>query len=316
MGEIFVNLKRFDVPRSQGGVCPGEDPREWIEGVIEQSVGHGLGGREDLRLVYLVPEALILSAVRRLSGVPAADRKSLQIGCQSVFREDVVPGGNFGAFTSNLPAAAARTLGCTWTLLGHSGERKDKLGVIGLYDPAARTDSQAMARARGAVSSLLRQEVGCALAAGLNVLFCVGETEEERGSGSFEEQKPRIEAVLREQLAAGLPGLDVPRGGPRVVVGYEPVWAIGPGKTPPGPEYIGFVASCIKSAARDLHGFEPVVVYGGGLKEENAGAIGGIAEIGGGLVALTRFVPPIGFEPEGLKRIVGRYLEARKEREA
>ena len=60
----------------------------------------------------------------------------------------------------------------------------------------------------------------------------------------------------------------------------------------------------------DIYGFDPTVVYGGGLKEENAGMIAGIPTIGGGLVALTRFTGEIAFEPEGLVRIVGKYMEA------
>ena len=93
-----------------------------------------------------------------------------------------------------------------------------------------------------------------------------------------------------------------------VVVAYEPIWAIGPGKVPPSSEYIAYVSSYIKQRVQEAHGFTPPVVYGGGLKEENAGAIAGIPSIDGGLVALTRFTGEIGFDPDGLKGIVDRYL--------
>jgi len=92
------------------------------------------------------------------------------------------------------------------------------------------------------------------------------------------------------------------------VIGYEPVWAIGPGKTPPGKEYISFVSSFIKEVIQDELGFDPVVVYGGGLKVENAGMLSSIETVGGGLVALTRFTGEIGFEVEGLKRIIEEYI--------
>ena len=68
------------------------------------------------------------------------------------------------------------------------------------------------------------------------------------------------------------------------------------------------MSAYIKSACMELFGFEPPVVYGGGLKEENAAMIAGIKTIDGGLVALTRFTGDIGFEPEGLKKIIEKYL--------
>ena len=58
MIRIFVNLKRFDVPRSLGGVCPLDDPRLWVEEVMSDSVEAGLGEPTDQQGVYLLPEAL------------------------------------------------------------------------------------------------------------------------------------------------------------------------------------------------------------------------------------------------------------------
>lgn len=57
-------------------------------------------------------------------------------GCAGVFREDVEPGGNFGAFTTNKPAAALKAIGCSWVVVGHSEERKDKLSFLKMYDEA------------------------------------------------------------------------------------------------------------------------------------------------------------------------------------
>jgi triosephosphate isomerase len=158
------------------------------------------------------------------------------------------------------------------------------------------------------VDGLINREAGKAYAAGLHVLLCVGETAEEKGEGSFAEQKPRIEATLRDQLEIGLSGIQDVRKDRELVIGYEPRWAIGPGKVPPGPDYIGFVSAFIKKTAAEILGSAPEVVYGGGLKVENAKAIAGIETIDGGLVALTKFTPPIGFSPEGLAEIVDEYF--------
>ncbi len=309
MPEIFVNLKRFDVPRSLGGVCPQENPAEWARSVIDDSVRLGIGQLPDTRVTFFFPEALLLSALNALKNAKPSERGSLSVGSQGVFREDIAKGGNFGAFTTNLPAAAAKHLGCDWALIGHSEERKDKFSIIAAYDAQAATDPERLQRANNAVHQLINEEVLCAFKSGLHVLLCVGETAEERGDGTFDDQKPRIEAVLNAQLEIGLKGVEEFLNQFRLAIGYEPRWAIGPGKTPPGAEYIGFVSTYIKSACQRLYGFTPPVVYGGGLKEENAAMVAGIPSIDGGLVALTRFTGEIGFDPAELKKIIDTYLK-------
>ena len=174
MAFIGVNLKRFDVPRKLGGICQKENPREWIRWVITRSVENGLGRLEGFNIVYLLPEALILDAREALEGFPADETRSIRIGSQGVFREDVRPGGNFGAFTTNLPAAAVRNMGCTWSIIGHSEERRDKLGIMAAYDPQLSTNNGSRAASSQAVNTLINREVVCAIEAGLNVLLCEG----------------------------------------------------------------------------------------------------------------------------------------------
>jgi triosephosphate isomerase (TIM) len=73
---------------------------------------------------------------------------------------------------------------------------------------------------------------------------------------------------------------------------------------------MAFVSSFIKETVASLYGFTPPVVYGGGLKEENAKMLADIDTINGGLVALTQFTGDIGFYPDGLKKIIDIYLGA------
>lgn len=309
MVEIFVNLKRFDVPKELGGICTEADPTKWIASIIRKTIEFGLGKSDKVHLTFLLPESLLIPAIKEVRLYPRSETGSLDIGPQSVFRENITPGGNFGAFTSNLPAAAAAHMGCTWTMIGHSEERKDKYDMIAEYDPSILSKSENMKRANHAINALLNRSVLKALESDINVLLCVGETAEERGEGSFNEQKPRIMEVLRSQLEIGLKDTDRFYPSKKIVIGYEPRWAIGPGKIPPGADYIAFVSGFIRDEVDRLYGYELPIVYGGGLKEENAKMLSDIKRIDGGLIALTRFTGDIGFEPEGLKTIIEKYLE-------
>ncbi len=173
-----------------------------------------------------------------------------------------------------------KALGCESTLIGHCEERNDKKGVLA---EAGCTDMSAVDR-------LLNQEIKCALDAGLSVLYCIGETSEEQADW---------ENVLGRQLDAGLAGVDKSR----VVIGYEPVWSIGPGKTPADKPYIQKIARFVKERTGGMD-----VVYGGGLKADNAAMLASIDEIDGGLIALTRFTGQIGFYPEEYLEIIRLYL--------
>lgn len=308
MRHIFVNLKRFDVPRSLGGICPDEDVSAWTRSVIDAAVEAKLGRMEDVEVTFFFPESMVPVAIAQHAKYNADAVRTLSLGCQSVFRRDVQPGGNFGAFTTNLPAAAAKAMGCRWALIAHSEERADKHEILSAYDPQILEDPEKAKKAYEAEDQIFAQEVTCALSRGMDVVFCVGETAQERGEGSFEEQKPRIIEVLKRQLGA-LKGLEELLKGRQLWIGYEPVWAIGPGKTPPDAPYIAFVSEQIKQILKEEIGMDIPVVYGGGLKKENAAAISSVSTVDGGLVALTKFTQPVAFEPAGLKEIIDEYMK-------
>ena len=163
---------------------------------MDQCVSLGLGTLKDINLTFLLPEALVLPAMKQLAASPQEQRESLHLGVQGVYREDVRKGGNFGAFTTNLPAAAAKNMGCEWAIIGHSEERKDKLSIIGEYDPQSLAGGEKQKTAKAAVDRMINQEVLRALEHGMKVLLCVGETTEEKEAAENREGKLWIEAII------------------------------------------------------------------------------------------------------------------------
>lgn len=276
MKHIYLNLKRFDVPASLGGVNRIADMKDWASCIIENT-REGLKKYDpnEAEFVMFFPEAHLFNAM-------AAKEKGspVKIGCQGVYREDVSAGGNFGAFTTNRPAAAMAAIGCEAVIIGHCEERNDKAGILA---EAGVSDTDA-------VNRILNREIKCAVNRGMTVLYCIGEKSEEQD---------RWTEVLGQQLETGLKDVDLSR----VVIAYEPVWSIGPGKTPADRDYITKIAGFVKEKTGGME-----VVYGGGLKKENAAMLASIDEIDGGLIALTRFSGEIGYYPEEYLEIIRLYL--------
>ena len=276
MKHIFLNLKRFDISPEKGGVNRLAPMKDWgrtiVSGTQDALTAYDPA---EVEFVMYMPEAHLLGAA-----AAKTENSPVQLGCQGVYRADTAVGGNFGAFTTNRPANAAAQMGCASTLIGHCEERNDKAGILA---EAGVTDT-------AAVNRLLNQEVKAAQAAGLKVLYCIGEKSEEQADW---------ENVLGAQLDIGLDGVDKRR----VVIAYEPIWSIGPGKTPADKPYITKIARFVKARTGGLD-----VVYGGGLKQDNAAMLASIDEIDGGLIALTRFSGEIGFYPDEYLDIIRRYL--------
>mgnify|MGYP003606514953 CR=1 FL=1 len=275
---IHLNLKRFDVLDELGGVNHSKDITRWASNIMEQVQPTliELKRKYDIECVVYFPETHLLPALS-----VQMEETPLKVGCQSVYRRDVSAGGNFGAFTTNRPAASMKQLGVTHTLIGHFEERLDKKELLEI---AGATDFSS-------VNTILNQEIKAAQNQGLKVLYCIGESAEER-MGDWQ-------SVLKEQVLSGL--VDVEEKS--VVIAYEPIWAIGPGKTPPSFEQIQEVSDFLKSLKPDIP-----VIYGGGLKLDNAKGMATIDSLDGGLIALTRFSGDIGFYPEEYLAIINEYL--------
>ena len=278
MKHIFLNLKRFDITPEFGGVNRLAPMQDWGKTIVENTQEQ-LREFEGAEFVMYMPEAHLLSAA-----AARTENSPVKLGSQSVYRMDTAVGGNFGAFTTNRTGNAVKLMGCESTIIGHCEERNDKMGILA----EAGVTGQA---ATAAVNRLLNAEIKAAQAAGLTVLYCIGEKSEEL---------EQWQEVLGAQLDIGLDGVDKSK----VVIAYEPIWSIGPGKTPADKPYIEKIARFVKERTGGMD-----VVYGGGLKQDNAEMLASIEEIDGGLIALTRFQGEIGFYPDEYLDIIRKYLK-------
>lgn len=171
-------------------------------------------------------------------------------GGQDVSAHDV------GAYTGEVAAAMVRDLGCTYAIVGHSERRA--------YH--AETDQ------------LVAQKTGRALAAGLVPVICVGETLGEQEAG-------QTSAVVERQIDAVLAALD-DNDLANIVVAYEPVWAIGTGKTatPAMAQEVHATLRARLAIKNSSLASQVPILYGGSMKPENAAELLAMADIDGGLI--------------------------------
>ena len=159
-----------------------------------------------------------------------------------------------GAHTGDTSAELLVDAGASHVILGHSERRAD----------------------HGETDALVRAKTEAAVAAGLIAVVCVGETLAEREAGE-------TLAVVRAQLQGSLPdAIDAAK----IVIAYEPVWAIGTGKVPT-LEQIGEVHSDMRAALSDRYGQDAQslpLLYGGSVKPSNAADIFAVANVDGALV--------------------------------
>ena len=183
--------------------------------------------------------------------IEAAKGTNIKIGTQNVhFKES-------GAYTGEISAAMLKETGVEYVIVGHS-ERRQYFG---------ETDETVNLRTKAA------------LAAGLTVILCLGELLEARQAGITAE----IVSMQTKLDLAGIPAEDLSR----IIIAYEPVWAIGTGLTAT-PEQADEACGIIRSVVADLYGKavadELIIQYGGSMNEKNAADLLAKENVDGGLI--------------------------------
>ena len=203
-------------------------------------------GNKNNAEIIVAPSYTSLHIVTRLT-----KDSEIQVACQDIHWEDK------GAFTSAISPVQAKDAGATITLIGHSERRS----VFGDTD------------------EILNKKVAAALRHGLKVIFCVGETLQEREANkTMDVIEGQLKNGLKDFTAEQLNG---------IVIAYEPVWAIGTGKTAT-PEQAQEVHAAIRAYLAKTYGdaFAQAtrILYGGSVKDTNVDEIMAKPDVDGALV--------------------------------
>ncbi len=178
------------------------------------------------------------------------EAEQIGVGAQNCHHEDG------GAHTGDISAAMVADAGAKFAILGHSERRT----------------------AHGESDAVVKAKVEAALEAGLRVILCCGESEKTRDAGGAVKH-------VEKQIKASLPALE--EAGEKLTIAYEPIWAIGTGKTATVAD-IEEMHAAIRALLLDLFGEEQGaavrILYGGSVKPENAAEILAVPEVGGALV--------------------------------
>lgn len=178
------------------------------------------------------------------------ENTKIKLSAQDVFWEDR------GAFTGEVSPAMLLDAGCEWTIIGHSERR----GILGETD------------------AIVRKKINISLSDGLNIIVCVGETLQER-------EEDKTINVVSAQLESAIRDLELDDMN-RLVIAYEPVWAIGTGKNAT-PEQAEHVHATIREITGNIFGqaSEPIrIIYGGSVKVENIKELLEMENIDGALI--------------------------------
>ena len=202
------------------------------------------------------PEGREIAVFVPFTALEAASAAMKSIEGAATGAENVYP-ANEGAFTGEISPVMIKACGASWVLTGHSERRH----ILGESD------------------EFVGEKTAFALQSGLRVMLCIGETLEEREAGL-------LRNVLERQLKLGLKNVPAETPAEALAIAYEPVWAIGTGKTATNDDIVETHAIC-RELMREIMGAkadETPLLYGGSVKPANAGAILTLDNVDGVLV--------------------------------
>ena len=195
--------------------------------------------------------AIICAPFIHLNSLAQLGGSTVKIGAQNCHQKEN------GAYTGEISAQMIKSVGAEYVIIGHS-ERRQYF---------AESDA------------LLAEKTNIALSAGLVPIFCIGETLDERNNGNFFE-------ILKSQLENGLFHLD-PADFAKVIIAYEPVWAIGTGLTATADqaqEVHAFIRSELEGQFGEESAEATSILYGGSCNPKNAAELFAQPDIDGGLI--------------------------------
>jgi triosephosphate isomerase len=214
---------------------------------LAADVVKGIGADDRVRVAVCPPFPYLQAVAGVVSGSPVA------LGAQNCYPEKE------GAFTGEVSPAMLADVGCRYVIVGHSERRRKP--------EFAESDA------------FINRKVKAALAAGLHVILCVGETIEEREAN-------RTEAVLETQLTGSLKDVTAAELA-KLVLAYEPVWAIGTGRNAT-PEQAQQAHAFLRRRLAETYGTGPaenlLIQYGGSVKPDNAASLLQQPDVDGALV--------------------------------
>lgn len=185
------------------------------------------------------------------AAIAATDGSNVTVGGQNLYW------AKEGAFTGEISGPMLKAIGCTWVIVGHS-ERRQYFG---------ETEETVLKRTKAAIE------------AGLKVIVCIGEVLAER-------EADQTGAVLKTQFDGGIAGLSAEEFA-QIVIAYEPVWAIGTGKTAT-PEMAAEAHRMVRALVASKFGADAAaairILYGGSVKPDNVSSLMAQEDIDGALV--------------------------------
>jgi triosephosphate isomerase len=208
---------------------------DYVEAIhLVQQLGVLLRGQSHEKVEIAVTPPFV--DLRSVTSVIEADRLPIAVGAQHVHHVES------GAFTGEVSIAMLKKLGVKYTLVGHSERR----AMFGMTDEIVRDTASAVT------------------SSGVTAVICCGESSHDRENGATRD-------VLNHQISVALSGLNA-KFAERVVIAYEPIWAIGTGAAATPDDIVDAVAT-IKEAIPHTWSSIPAVLYGGSVTPENCGGI-------------------------------------------